>query len=111
MEVTSPPLIAEPTSAAVSLDRISQIRLSVVSRGSMHSAQRGAWVSSLGIWHRHSVFVGDLRYLKILLLQRHDDRRQRARTSWLCRTQAFEFTTGVLARGEVRLSQAELLLR
>jgi hypothetical protein len=57
MEVASPPPIAEPTSAAVSLDRISQMRLSVVSRGSMHSGKPGSPVSVSGI---------NIRYLSVI---------------------------------------------
>ena len=59
MKVTSPPLFAEPTSAAVALDRISQIRLSVVSRGSMHIGLPGSPVSVNGI---------NIRYLSVIFV-------------------------------------------
>jgi hypothetical protein len=58
LKVTSPPLIAEPASSAVSLDRISQMRLSILSRGSMHSGQPGSPVPVSGI--------SNIRYLSVI---------------------------------------------
>jgi hypothetical protein len=60
MKVASPPLFAEPTSAAVALDRISQMRLSIASRGSMrHIGQPGSPVSVHGI---------NIRYLSVIFV-------------------------------------------
>jgi hypothetical protein len=52
----------------------------------MHSGQPGSPGVSVSGINMDSVFVGNLRYLKILLSQRHNDRRQRVRTSCAAHT-------------------------